>query len=159
MALVTPDDLKAASSLGAWRRWLQEQYILFLVRADKREAKEKEEATVRQGLSTQGEISGMGFAEGNLLPWQRGDCSHYQVQAYQKCLPSAIVFSEDQPWPRVSTSWRMFTALPQETGVFHSRCRRNHSSPRPPLLQPWYQVIQSLLHEKFELKGSLVLSG
>lgn len=51
MALVTPPAyLKAALSLGAWRRQLQEQYICFLVHADKKEGREKEEATIKQGL-------------------------------------------------------------------------------------------------------------
>lgn len=39
----------------------------------RRPAKEKEEATIKEGLSTQGETSGVGFAAGNLLPWQRGE--------------------------------------------------------------------------------------
>lgn len=105
MALVTPPAyLKAASSLGAWRRRLQEQYLCFLVHADKREGREKEEATIKQGLSIQGETPGIGFAVRNILPWQRRDGSHYQVPADQKCLPLVIVFSEGQSWLRVSAS-------------------------------------------------------
>lgn len=43
---------------------------------NKRETKEKGEATIKEGFSTQSKSSGMGFAVGNLWPWTRGDGNH-----------------------------------------------------------------------------------
>lgn len=88
-----------------------------LVHANKGEAKNKEEASLKQGLSTQGKTSRMGFKAGNLLPWQRGEHSHCQAQADQKCLPHVIVFSETSHGPGSLPSGGWTLLFPERQGL------------------------------------------